>query len=47
MAIATRDIMRQIRESGEVSSGAPPFSKLDRSEFLNQMETIVRAASSL
>ena len=47
MAIATRDIMGHIRESGEVTSGAPPFSKLDRSEFLNQMEIIVRAASKL
>ena len=45
MAIATRDIMGMIRESGEMTSGPPPFSKLDRSKFLNQMETIVRSAS--
>ena len=45
MAIATRDIMEKIRESGEVTSGPPPFSKLDRSKFLNQMETMVRSAS--
>ena len=47
MAVATRDIMGQIRENGEVTAGPPPFGKLDRSEFLNQMETIVRAASKL
>ena len=45
MAIATRDIMGKIRESGEVTSGPSPFSKLDRSRFLNQMETMVRSAS--
>ena len=44
MAIATRDIMGKIRESGEVTSGPSPFSKLDRSKFLNQMETMVRSA---
>ena len=47
MAIATRDIMGKIRESGEVTSGPPPFSKIDRSKFLNQMETMVRSASKL
>jgi uncharacterized protein YaiI (UPF0178 family) len=45
MAIATRDIMGKIRESGIVTSGPPPFSKLDRSKFLNHMETLVRSAS--
>ena len=45
MAIATRDIMGKMRESGEVTSGPSPFSKLDKSRFLNQMETIVRSAS--
>ena len=44
MAIATREIMGKIRESGEGSSGPPPFSKLDRSKFLNYMETVVRSA---
>ena len=44
MALATRDIMGHIREIGEFTSGPPPFSKLDRSEFLNSMETIVRFA---
>ena len=45
MAIAIREIRGHIRESGEVTSGPPPFSKLDRSKFLNQMETMVRSAS--
>ena len=44
MAIATRDIMEKMRESGEVTSGPSPFGKLDRSRFLNQMEVMVRSA---
>ncbi len=44
MAIATRDIMGKMRESGEVTSGPSPFGKSDRSRFLNQMETMVRSA---
>ena len=44
IAIATREMMGKIRELGEVTSGPPPFSKEDRSKFLNYMETIVRSA---
>ena len=44
MAVATRDIMGKMRERGEVTSGPSTFSKLDRSRFLNQMETMVRSA---
>ena len=46
MALATREIMGQIRESGETSRGPPPFSKADRSNFLNLMETTVRSAKA-
>ena len=45
MALATREIMGQIREIGEATTGPPPFSKKDRSKFLNFMETTVRSAS--
>ena len=44
MALANREIMGKIREAGEVTSGPPPFSKADRSKFLNYMETLVRFA---
>ena len=47
MALANREIMEKIRELGEVTSGPSPFSKTDRSKFLNYMETIVRSASKL
>ena len=44
MALATREIMESIRENGERTVGPPPFSKSDRSNFLNQMEIIVQKA---
>jgi uncharacterized protein YaiI (UPF0178 family) len=44
MALATRDLMQTLRDSGEVSGGPRPFSKADRSQFLNKLETTVRAA---
>ena len=46
MALATREIMGQIREIGEATTGPPPFSKKDRSKFLNFFETTVRYAST-
>ena len=47
MALATREIMGQIREIGETTTGPPPFSKKDRSKFLNFMETTVCSARTL
>ena len=44
MALATREIMEGIRESGEMTGGPPPFSKADRSKFLDRMEMIVQEA---
>ena len=44
MALATREILERIRESGEMTGGPPPFSKADRSKFLDQMEMIVLKA---
>ena len=44
MALANRELMRGLRESGEITGGPGPFGKSDRSKFLNRMETAVRAA---
>ena len=44
MALATREIMQGLRETGEMTGGPPPFSKSDRSKFLDRMEMIVQKA---
>ena len=44
MALATREIMQGLRETGEMTGGPPPFSKSDRSKFLDRMEMIVQEA---
>lgn len=43
MALATRNLMQDLRAMGEVSGGPPPFSARDRSRFLSALdEAIVR-----
>ncbi len=44
MALANRELMQDLRESGEITGGPRPFSKSDRSEFLNRLETTVQTA---
>ena len=44
MALANRELMQDLRESGEITGGPKPFGKSDRSEFLNRLETTVQAA---
>lgn len=44
MALAMRDLNRELREAGVIREGGPGFSRADRSRFLNVMETTVRAA---
>ena len=41
MALATRDLMDQLRGSGEVTGGPRPFSPRDRSEFLQALHRAV------
>lgn len=43
MALATRNLMDQLRSAGEVTGGPKPFSPRDRSAFLGTLDrTIVR-----
>jgi uncharacterized protein len=44
MALANRELMQSLRETGEITGGPPPFSKADRSAFLNKLETMVQSA---
>ncbi len=47
MALANRELMQGLRESGEITGGPKPFSKSDRSEFFNRLETTVQTAKRL
>ena len=47
LALAGRELMQDLRESGEITGGPRPFSKSDRSEFLNRLETTVQTAKRL
>ena len=46
MALANRELMQGLRESGEITGGPRPFSQSDRSEFLNRLETAVQTAKT-
>lgn len=43
MALAMRDLMRELRETGQSKGGGPAFSKEDRSRFLRSLEDTVQA----
>jgi uncharacterized protein YaiI (UPF0178 family) len=40
-ALATRDLMTNLRDAGLVSSGASPLSKTDRQTFANHLDRII------
>ncbi len=42
-ALATRDLLSQLRDGGTMTGGAPPFGKRDRSHFLQRLDEIVQA----
>ncbi len=44
MALANRELMQGLRETGEITGGPRGFSKADRSNFLSQLETAVQKA---
>jgi hypothetical protein len=44
MALAGRELMQGLRETGEITGGPRPFAKSDRSRFLDRLETTVQAA---
>ena len=41
-AIATRELMADLRESGEITGGPAPFGKRDRSHFLQELDAAVQ-----
>ena len=42
-ALATRDLLSDLRDMGEVTGGPRPFSKQDRSRFLQEFDKAVNA----
>ena len=40
-AVATRELMAGLRETGAVTGGPAPFTKADRSQFLQRLDQIV------
>ena len=43
-AVATRELMAGLRESGELTGGPPPFDKRDRSNFLQKLDQTINKA---
>ena len=41
-AMATRELMKELREMGQVGGGPPPFEKRDRSHFLSNLDRIIQ-----
>ncbi|MGB0695743.1 MAG: YaiI/YqxD family protein [Rhodospirillaceae bacterium] len=44
MALANRELMNSLRETGAITGGPRPFAKKDRSAFLNALEPLVQKA---
>ena len=42
-ALATRDLLAQLRDAGSLLGGPPPFKKKDRSLFLHQLDEIIQS----
>lgn len=41
-AMATRELMKQLREEGQMMGGPPPFEQRDRSQFLGSLDRIIQ-----
>ena len=41
MALATRNLMEQLRSAGQTTGGPPPFGPRDRSAFLGALDNVV------
>lgn len=41
-ALATRELMKELREMGQVGGGPAPFTPRDRSQFLSNLDRIIQ-----
>jgi len=42
-AVATRDLLSELRGTGEIMGGPPPLTKRDRSRFLQQLDNMIQS----
>ena len=42
-ALATRELMSDLRDQGTMAGGPPPFSKRDRSRFLQRLDEMIQS----
>jgi uncharacterized protein YaiI (UPF0178 family) len=42
-AVATRDMLSQLREAGEITGGPPPLQQRDRSRVLQQLDETIQS----
>ena len=42
-AVATRDLLSELRGAGEITGGPPPLRKSDRSRFLQQLDEVIQS----
>ena len=46
-ALATRDLLEELRSAGERTGGPPPFDKRDRSRFLQELDKAIQRLQRL
>ena len=42
-SVATRDLLSELRDAGEITGGPPPLKKRDRSRFLQQLDEVIQS----
>jgi uncharacterized protein YaiI (UPF0178 family) len=42
-AVATRDLLTELRGAGEVTGGPPPLAERDRSRFLQELDGVIQS----
>ncbi|MCF6248523.1 MAG: YaiI/YqxD family protein, partial [Desulfobacula sp.] len=41
--VATRSLLSELREAGEITGGPPPLQKRDKSRFLQQLDQVIQS----
>lgn len=41
--VASRDLLAELREAGEITGGPPPMTDKDRSRFLNILDSVIQS----